>query len=253
VLLFIDNIFRYVLAGSEVSTVLGRMPSAVGYQPTLGTDMGALEERITSTRTGSITSVQAIYVPADDLTDPGVATVFSHLDASVVLSRAIAELGIYPALDPLESNSTILSPSVVGPDHHRVALEVQRILQRHKELQDIIAILGIEELSDEDKLIVARARRIQRFLSQPMFVAEAYTGRKGAYVPLKETHPRLRLNHRGQTRLFARAGLLHVRRHRRRRRAGQIPPTTRCQTLTPTHPPLVSRLSPLVSRHSSSR
>ena len=187
VLLFIDNIFRYVLAGSEVSTLLGRMPSAVGYQPTLGTDMGALEERITSTRTGSITSVQAIYVPADDLTDPGVATVFSHLDASVVLSRPIAELGIYPALDPLESNSSILSPSVVGTDHHRVALEVQRILQRHKELQDIIAILGIEELSDEDKLIVARARRIQRFLSQPMFVAEAYTGRKGAYVPLKET------------------------------------------------------------------
>jgi F-type H+-transporting ATPase subunit beta len=187
VLLFIDNIFRYVLAGSEVSTLLGRMPSAVGYQPTLSTEMGALEERITSTRTGSITSVQAIYVPADDLTDPGVATVFSHLDASVVLSRPIAELGIYPALDPLESNSNILSPSVVGPDHHRVALEVQRILQRHKELQDIIAILGIEELSDEDKLIVARARRIQRFLSQPMFVAEAYTGRKGAYVPLKET------------------------------------------------------------------
>ena len=187
VLLFIDNIFRYVLAGSEVSTLLGRMPSAVGYQPTLSTEMGALEERITSTRTGSITSVQAIYVPADDLTDPGVATVFSHLDASVVLSRAIAELGIYPALDPLESNSNILSPSVVGPDHNRVALEVQRILQRHKELQDIIAILGIEELSDEDKLIVARARRIQRFLSQPFFVAEAYTGRKGAYVPLKET------------------------------------------------------------------
>jgi F-type H+/Na+-transporting ATPase subunit beta len=187
VLLFIDNIFRYVLAGSEVSTLLGRMPSAVGYQPTLSTEMGALEERITSTRTGSITSVQAIYVPADDLTDPGVATVFSHLDASVVLSRPIAELGIYPALDPLESNSNILSPSVVGADHHRVALEVQRILQRHKELQDIIAILGIEELSEEDKLIVARARRIQRFLSQPMFVAEAYTGRKGAYVPLKET------------------------------------------------------------------
>ena len=187
VLLFIDNIFRYVLAGSEVSTLLGRMPSAVGYQPTLGTDMGELEERITSTRTGSITSVQAIYVPADDLTDPGVATVFSHLDATVVLSRAIAELGIYPALDPLESNSTILSPSIVGPEHHRVALEVQRILQRHKELQDIIAILGMEELSDEDKLIVGRARRIQRFLSQPMFVAEAYTGRKGVYVPLKDT------------------------------------------------------------------
>jgi F-type H+-transporting ATPase subunit beta len=187
VLLFIDNIFRYVLAGAEVSTLLGRMPSAVGYQPTLGTDMGALEERITSTRTGSITSVQAIYVPADDLTDPGVATVFSHLDASVVLARSIAELGIYPALDPLESTSSILSPAVVGADHYRVALGVQRILQRYKELQDIIAILGLEELADADKLIVARARRIQRFLSQPFFVAESYTGRKGAYVPLAET------------------------------------------------------------------
>jgi F-type H+-transporting ATPase subunit beta len=187
VLLFIDNIFRYVLAGSEVSTLLGRMPSAVGYQPTLATEMGALEERITSTRNGSITSVQAIYVPADDLTDPGVATVFSHLDASVVLSREIVELGIYPALNPLESNSTILAPSVVGADHHRVALAVQKILQRYKELQDIIAILGMEELSDEDKLVVARARRVQRFLSQPFFVAETYTGRKGAYVPLKET------------------------------------------------------------------
>ncbi len=187
VLLFIDNIFRYVLAGSEVSTLLGRMPSAVGYQPTLGTDMGELEERITSTRSGSITSIQAIYVPADDLTDPGVATVFSHLDASVVLSRAISEQGIYPAVDPLESTSSILQPANVGADHHRVATGVQKVLQRYKELQDIIAILGIEELSDEDKVTVARARKVQRFLSQPMFVAEAYTGRKGAYVPLKDT------------------------------------------------------------------
>ena len=187
VLLFIDNIFRYVLAGSEVSTLLGRMPSAVGYQPTLATDMGELEERITSTRSGSITSIQAIYVPADDLTDPGVATVFSHLDASVVLSRAISEQGIYPAVDPLESSSSILQPAIVGPDHHHAATGVQKVLQRYKELQDIIAILGIEELSDEDRLIVARARKVQRFLSQPFFVAEPYTGRKGAYVPLKDT------------------------------------------------------------------
>jgi F-type H+-transporting ATPase subunit beta len=187
VLLFIDNIFRYVLAGAEVSTLLGRMPSAVGYQPTLATDMGALEERITSTRTGSITSVQAIYVPADDLTDPAPATTFAHLDGTVVLSRQIVELGIYPAVNPLESSSTILSPSVVGPDHHRVALGVQHLLQRYKELQDIIAILGMEELSDEDKLVVSRARKVQRFLSQPFHVAEQFTGRKGAYVPLKET------------------------------------------------------------------
>jgi len=187
VLLFIDNIFRYVLAGSEVSTLLGRMPSAVGYQPTLATDMGELEERITSTRSGSITSIQAIYVPADDLTDPGVATVFSHLDASVVLSRAISEQGIYPAVDPLESSSTILQPAIVGPEHHRVATGVQKVLQRYKDLQDIIAILGVEELSDDDKLIVARARKVQRFLSQPFFVAEAFTGRKGVYVPLEET------------------------------------------------------------------
>jgi F-type H+-transporting ATPase subunit beta len=187
VLLFIDNIFRYVLAGAEVSTLLGRMPSAVGYQPTLATDMGALEERITSTRNGSITSVQAIYVPADDLTDPGVATVFSHLDASVVLSRQIAELGIYPALNPLESTSTILTPAVVGADHARVALGVQQTLQRYKDLQDIIAILGVEELSPEDKLVVNRARRIQRFLSQPLHVADMFTGRKGVYVPLRET------------------------------------------------------------------
>ena len=187
VLLFIDNVFRYVLAGAEVSTLLGRMPSAVGYQPTLSTDMGALEERITSTRSGSITSVQAVYVPADDLTDPGVATVFSHLEASVVLSRQISELGIYPAVDPLESTSTILQPSIVGEDHYAVARGVQKVLQRYRELQDIIAILGVEELSDDDKLIVSRARKIQRFLSQPFFVAEGYTGRKGKYVPLKET------------------------------------------------------------------
>jgi F-type H+-transporting ATPase subunit beta len=187
VLLFLDNVFRYVLAGCEVSTLLGRMPSAVGYQPTLATDMGALEERITSTKSGSITSVQAVYVPADDLTDPGVATVFSHLDASVVLSRAIVDVGIYPAVDPLESTSTILQPDIVGEDHYRVARGVQKVLQRYRELQDIIAILGVEELSDDDKLLVARARKIQKFLSQPFFVAEIFTGRAGKYVPLKET------------------------------------------------------------------
>ena len=187
VLFFIDNIFRYVLAGSEVSTLLGRVPSAVGYQPTLATDIGALEERITSTRTGSITSVQAIYVPADDLTDPGVTTVFSHLDASVVLSRQISELGIYPAMDPLESSSTILQPEIVGKEHYEVARGVQKLLQRYRELQDIIAILGVDELSDEDKLIVSRARKAQRYCSQPFRVAEAFTGRKGRYVPLAET------------------------------------------------------------------
>ncbi len=187
VLFFIDNIFRYVLAGSEVSTLLGRVPSAVGYQPTLSTDIGALEERITSTKIGSITSVQAIYVPADDLTDPGVSTVFSHLDASVVLSRQISELGIYPAMDPLESSSTILQPSTVGKEHYDVARGVQKVLQRFKELQDIIAILGVDELSDEDKLIVSRARKIQRFCSQPFHVAETFTGVKGKYVPLPET------------------------------------------------------------------
>ncbi len=187
VLLFLDNVFRYVLAGAEVSTLLGRMPSAVGYQPTLATDMGALEERITSTKNGSITSVQAVYVPADDLTDPGVATVFAHLDASVVLSRAIVDVGIYPAVDPLESTSTILQPAIVGEDHYRVAHGVQKVLQRYRELQDIIAILGVEELSDEDKKLVARARKIQKFLSQPFFVAEVFTGRPGKYVPLKET------------------------------------------------------------------
>jgi F-type H+/Na+-transporting ATPase subunit beta len=187
VLLFIDNIFRFTQAGSEVSALLGRMPSAVGYQPTLATEMGALQERITSTRKGSITSVQAIYVPADDLTDPAPATAFAHLDATTVLSRQIAELGIYPAVDPLDSTSRILDPRVVGEDHYTVARSVQRILQRYKDLQDIIAILGMEELSEEDRVTVARARKIQRFLSQPFFVAETFTGTPGRYVPLAET------------------------------------------------------------------
>lgn len=187
VLLFLDNVFRYVLANSEVSALLGRMPSAVGYQPTLTTEIGWLQERITSTNKGSITSIQAVYVPADDLTDPGVANVFSHLDATVVLSRHIAELGIYPAVDPLDSTSRILDPKIIGEEHYRVARGVQKILQRYKELQDIIAILGIEELSDEDKLIVYRARKIQKFLSQPFFVAQQFTGREGKYVPLSET------------------------------------------------------------------
>ena len=187
VLLFIDNIFRFVQAGSEVSALLGRMPSAVGYQPTLSTEMGELQERITSTKRGSITSVQAIYVPADDLTDPAPATTFSHLDATTVLSRQLAELGIYPAVDPLDSTSRILDPRIVGEEHYRVARGVQQVLQRYKELQDIIAILGMEELSEEDKLIVARARRMQRFLSQPFFVAEQFTGSTGRYVPLPET------------------------------------------------------------------
>ena len=187
VLLFIDNIFRFVQAGSEVSALLGRMPSAVGYQPTLATDIGELQERITSTKDGSITSVQAVYVPADDLTDPAPAGVFTHLDATTVLNRSIAELGIYPAVDPLDSTSRILDPNVLGQEHYEVARGVQAILQRYKELQDIIAILGMEELSDEDKIIVARARKIQRFLSQPFFVAEQFTGQPGKYVPLKET------------------------------------------------------------------
>ncbi len=187
ILLFIDNIFRFVQAGSEVSALLGRMPSAVGYQPTLATEMGALQERITSTTTGSITSMQAIYVPADDLTDPAVATTFAHLDASVVLDRRIVELGIYPAVDPLDSTSRILSPLVVGDEHYQIARNIQKVLQRYKDLQDIIAILGMEELADEDKVIVNRARRIQRFFSQPMFVAEAFTMTPGEYVPLKET------------------------------------------------------------------
>jgi F-type H+-transporting ATPase subunit beta len=186
-LLFIDNIFRFTQAGSEVSALLGRMPSAVGYQPTLATEMGNLQERITSTRKGSVTSVQAIYVPADDLTDPAPATTFAHLDATVVLSRQIAELGLYPAVDPLDSTSRILDPHVVGEEHYKVARGVQKVLQRYKELQDIIAILGMEELSDEDKLIVARARKLQRFLSQSFHVAEAFTGMPGVFVPLKET------------------------------------------------------------------
>jgi F-type H+/Na+-transporting ATPase subunit beta len=187
VLLFIDNIFRFVQAGSEVSALLGRMPSQVGYQPTLETEMGELQERITSTREGSVTSVQAIYVPADDLTDPAPASVFAHLNATTTLSRSISEKGIYPAVDPLDSTSTILKPDIVGEEHYRVATQVQEILQRYRELQDIIAILGIDELSDEDKLTVQRARKIERFLSQPFFVAEEFTGTPGAYVPIAET------------------------------------------------------------------
>src|SRR3989339_259132 len=186
-LLFIDNIFRFTQAGSEVSALLGRMPSAAGYQPTLATEMGALQERITSTDKGSITSVQAVYVPADDLTDPAPATTFAHLDSTVVLNRSLSELGIYPAVDPLDSNSTILDPNVLGEEHYQVARAVQEVLQRYKDLQDIIAILGIEELADEDKLTVARARKIQKFLSQPFSVAEAFTGTAGKYVSLKET------------------------------------------------------------------
>jgi len=187
VLLFIDNIYRFVQAGSEVSTLLGRMPSAVGYQPNLATEMAQLQERIASTRRGSITSVQAVYVPADDLTDPAPATIFSHLDAKTVLSRKIAELGIYPAVDPLDSSSRIMDPRIIGKEHYDTALSVQRVLQRYRELSDIISILGIEELSDEDKLIVARARKVQKFFSQPFFVAEAFTGMKGKYVKLQDT------------------------------------------------------------------
>ena len=187
VLLFIDNIFRFTQAGSEVSALLGRMPSAVGYQPTLQTEMGALQERITSTKKGSITSVQAVYVPADDLTDPAPANTFAHLDATTVLARSIAELGIYPAVDPLESTSRILDPHIVGEEHYRVARSVQELLQRYKELQDIIAILGMDELSEEDKLVVNRARKVQRFLSQPFHVAEQFTGLPGKYVPVSET------------------------------------------------------------------
>jgi F-type H+-transporting ATPase subunit beta len=187
VLFFVDNIFRFTQAGSEVSALLGRMPSAVGYQPTLATEMGALQERITTTHKGSITSVQAIYVPADDLTDPAPATAFSHLDATTVLDRAISELGIYPAVDPLASTSRILDPQIVGDEHYNVARGVQRTLQRYKDLQDIIAILGMDELSEDDKVTVARARKIQRFLSQPFFVAEVFTGTPGKYVKLEDT------------------------------------------------------------------
>jgi len=187
VLLFIDNIYRFVMAGMEVSALLGRMPSAVGYQPTLGTEMGELQERITTTGRGSITSVQAVYVPADDYTDPAPVTTFAHLDATIALERSIVEMGLYPAVDPLASTSRILDPRIVGEEHYEVAREVQRVLQRYKDLQDIIAILGIDELSDEDKLLVTRARKIQRFLSQPMFVAETFTGRPGRYVPVSQT------------------------------------------------------------------
>jgi F-type H+-transporting ATPase subunit beta len=187
VLLFIDNIFRFVQAGSEVSALLGRMPSAVGYQPTLGTEMGELQERITSTKEGSITSIQAVYVPADDLTDPAPATTFAHLDATTVLSRGLASKGIYPAVDPLDSTSTMLQPDVVGDEHYGVARSVQSTLQRYKELQDIIAILGLDELSEDDRLLVARARKIERFLSQPFFVAEVFTGSPGQYVKLEDT------------------------------------------------------------------
>jgi F-type H+-transporting ATPase subunit beta len=187
VLLFIDNIYRFAMAGMEVSALLGRMPSAVGYQPTLSTEMGELQERITSTKRGAITSMQAIYVPADDYSDPGPVAVFAHLDATITLERSIAEMGLYPAVDPLTSTSRILDPRIVGEEHYDTAREVQRVLQRYKDLSDVIAILGVEELSDEDKLTVARARKIQKFLSQPMFVAEAYTGREGVYVPIRET------------------------------------------------------------------
>jgi F-type H+-transporting ATPase subunit beta len=187
VLLFVDNIFRFTQAGAEVSALLGRMPSAVGYQPTLANEMGDLQERITSTKKGSITSIQAVYVPADDLTDPAPATTFTHLDATTVLSRPLAELGIYPAVDPLDSSSRILDPLILGEEHYGTARKVQAVLQKYKELQDIIAILGMEELSDEDKLVVSRARKMQRFLSQPFFVAEAFSGTPGKYVPLNET------------------------------------------------------------------
>jgi len=187
ILLFIDNIFRFSQAGSEVSALLGRMPSAVGYQPTLSTEMGALQERITSTTTGSITSVQAIYVPADDLTDPAPATAFTHLDATTVLSRAISEKGIYPAVDPLDSTSRVMSPDILGEEHYNTAREVQRILQRYKDLQDIIAILGMDELSEDDKVLVARARKIEKFLSQPFFVAEQFTGLQGKYVKVEDS------------------------------------------------------------------
>jgi F-type H+-transporting ATPase subunit beta len=187
VLFFVDNIFRFTQAGAEVSALLGRLPSAVGYQPNLAQEMGEMQERITSTKKGSITSVQAVYVPADDLTDPAPATTFSHLDSTIVLNRALTELGLYPAVDPLDSNSTILDPEIVGEEHYQVARDVQKILQRYKDLQDIIAILGMEELSDEDKKIVNRARRIQRFLTQPFHVAEVFSGIPGTYVPLAET------------------------------------------------------------------
>ena len=221
VLLFIDNIFRFVQAGSEVSALLGRMPSAVGYQPTLATEMGQLQERITSTSKGSVTSVQAIYVPADDLTDPAPANTFAHLDSTTVLSRALVEQGIYPAVDPLDSTSRALGRGIVSDEHYDTATRVQEILQRYKDLQDIIAILGIEELSDEDRLTVSRARKVQRFLSQPFHVAEVFTGTPGRVRQARGHDPRLPGDHRGPARRPARAGLLHGRADRGRRRARQ--------------------------------
>lgn len=217
VLLFIDNIFRFTQAGSEVSALLGRMPSAVGYQPTLATEMGALQERITSTKKGSVTSVQAVYVPADDLTDPAPATTFAHLDSTIVLARGLAELGLYPAVDPLDSSSTILDPRIVGEEHYQVARGVQKVLQRYKELQDIIAILGMEELSDNDKVIVNRARKMQRFLSQPFNVAETFSGIPGKYVPLKETVKGFKAildgeyDHVGEQEFYMKGGIDEVR------------------------------------------
>ena len=216
VLLFIDNIFRFVQAGSEVSALLGRMPSAVGYQPTLATEMGQLQERITSTMTGSVTSVQAIYVPADDLTDPAPANTFAHLDSTVVLDRAIVEKGIYPAVDPLKSTSRALQPGIVSDDHYEVTTIVQQTLQRYTDLQDIIAILGMDELTDEDKVVVARARRIERFLSQPNFVAEQFTGTPGKYVKLEDTIRELPRDHRRPARRASRVGVLHGRNDRGR-------------------------------------
>ena len=221
VLLFVDNIFRFVQAGSEVSALLGRMPSAVGYQPTLQTEMGALQERITSTRRGSVTSVQAIYVPADDLTDPAPAAAFAHLDATTVLSRDIAAKGIYPAVDPLDSSSRVLSRDVVGEEHYEVATRVQEILQTYKDLQDIIAILGVDELTDEQKLAVQRARRIERFLSQPFFVAEAFTGTPGQVRDAGRDGPRLQGDRRGQARRRPEERVLPQGRHRRGRRGGR--------------------------------
>ena len=221
VLLFIDNIFRFVQAGSEVSALLGRMPSAVGYQPTLATEMGELQERITSTTKGSITSVQAIYVPADDLTDPAPANTFAHLDATTTLSRAISEKGIYPAVDPLDSTSRILQPGVVSDEHYDVATRVQQLLQRYKDLQDIIAILGMDELSDEDKVVVQRARKVERFLSQPFLVAEVFTGRAGQVRQARGHDPLVPRGARGQARRSARAGVLPAGRHQRRGRRGR--------------------------------
>ncbi len=221
VLLFIDNIFRFVQAGSEVSALLGRMPSAVGYQPTLATEMGELQERITSTTKGSITSVQAIYVPADDLTDPAPANTFAHLDATTVLSRAISEQGIYPAVDPLDSTSRILQPGVVSDEHYDVATRVQQLLQRYKDLQDIIAILGMDELSDEDKVVVQRARKVERFLSQPFHVAEVFTGRAGQVRQARGHDPLVPRGARGQARRSARAGVLPAGRHLGRARRGR--------------------------------